>query len=264
MNSQMIFSRGLYRIRKIIRQSNLLIISDMHQAITTAINSVIFHRSLLEHYIRHHPEYQHSLEPIKVKDDSPRIIKLAAFAAEMAEVGPMAAVPGALAEIAVGDMVHHSSLVNLVENGGEIASISHKPLKVAIYAGNSPISGRIGFHLSPKDFPIGIATSSATVSSALSFGEADAVVIIAESSSLADATATAICNVVRGPDIEASVQYGLEVAEKLPHVRAAIIIRGRYIGKIGKLPRLLKLNGNPDDLFEASLYDIVPSKMKFL
>ncbi|MCP8312144.1 MAG: UPF0280 family protein [Candidatus Methylarchaceae archaeon HK02M1] len=258
MNSQMVFSRGLYRMRRTIRQSNLLIISDIPQAISTAINSVILHRSFLERYIRCHPKYQFSLEPIKVEDDAPKVIKLAAFAAEIAEVGPMAAVPGALAEIAVEDMVHHGALVNLVENGGEIASLSHKPLNVAIYAGPSPVSGRIGLHLSPKDFPIGIATSSATVGSALSLGEADAVVIIAESSSLADAVATAVCNAVQGPDIEASVQSGLELAETIPYVRAAIIIRGTHVGKVGRLPKLLKLNGSLDDLFEAGLYEIMP------
>jgi len=214
--------------------------------------------------MRDHPEYQLSLEPIKVEGDAPRIIKLAAFAAEIAEVGPMAAVPGALAEISVGEMVHDGALVNLVENGGEIASISYKPLSVAIYAGPSPVSGQIGFLLSAQDFPIGIATSSATVSSALSFGEADAVVIIAESSSLADAIATAVCNVVKGPDIEASVQSGLEIAETIPYVRAAMVVRGRYIGKVGRLPRLLKLNGSPDESFIASLHEIMPNKMTLL
>jgi ApbE superfamily uncharacterized protein (UPF0280 family) len=68
----------------------------------------------------------------------------------------------------------------------------------------------VGFLLSPFDFPIGIATSSATVGHALSFGEADAAVIVADTASIADAVATAVCNAVRGNDYEASIQKGLK------------------------------------------------------
>jgi len=264
MNSRTVFLRGLYRERRLIKQSNLLIISDTPQAVSIALNSVILNRKSLERYIEYHPEYKFSLEPIDVEDSAPKVVKLATFSAELANVGPMAAIPGALAEIAVEDMIHQDSSVSLVENGGEIASVSNRPINVGVYAGPSPLSGRIGFQLLPDDFPIGIATSSATVSHALSFGNADAAIIIARSASLADAVATAVCNAVKGSDVEASVQSGLEVAETIPHIRAAIVIRGRYIGKVGKLPRLLNLNGNLDDLFKASLHEISPSKMKFL
>lgn len=264
MNSRTVFSRGLYRKRVVIEQSNLLMISDAPRAISLALNSIIHHRKYLERYIKDHPEYRFSLSPIDVEDDAPKVVKLAAFSAELANVGPMAAIPGALAEIAVEDMAHHGSSVNLVENGGEIASISNKPINVGIYAGSSPISGQIGFQILPEDSPIGIATSSATVSHALSFGNADAAIIVAKSAALADAAATAVCNAVRGSDIEASIQFGLEVAETIPQIRGAIIIRGKYIGKVGRLPRLIKLNGKIDDLLKISLYDIFPPNMKFL
>jgi len=264
MSSKRAFLRGLYRERRVIKQSNLLIISDTLQGISVASNSVALHRKSLERYIEYRPDYKSSLEPIDVEDDAPRVVKLAAFSAELADVGPMAAIPGALAEIAVEDMVRQGSSVSLVENGGEIACISNKPINVGIYAGPSPLSGRIGFQLLSDDSPIGIATSSATVSHALSFGNADAAIVIARSAALADAAATAVCNAVKGFDAEASVQSGLEVAETIPKVRAAVVIRGRYIGKIGKLPRLLKLNGNLDDIFEASLHDIFPHKTSFL
>jgi ApbE superfamily uncharacterized protein (UPF0280 family) len=264
MSSRMVFSRGLYRKRIVIKQSNLLLISDTPQAISVALNSIILNRKYLENYIKEHPEYRFSLEPIDVEDDAPKVVKLAAFSAELANVGPMAAIPGALAEMAVEDMVHQGSSVNLVENGGEIASISNKPINVGIYAGSSPLSGRIGFQIAPQDSPIGIATSSATVSHALSFGNADAAIIVAKSAALADAAATAVCNAVKGSDVEASIQYGLEVAETIPQIRGAMIIRGKYIGKFGKLPRILKLDGNIDDLFKVSLHEIFPHDVKFL
>ncbi|MEM3539085.1 MAG: UPF0280 family protein [Nitrososphaerales archaeon] len=264
MSSRTLFLRGLYRERIVINQSNLLFISDTPQTISIALKSIILHRKYLERYIKDHPEFRFSLEPINVEDDAPKVVKLAAFSAELANVGPMAAIPGALAEIAVEDMAHQGSSVNLVENGGEIASISKKPINVGIYAGLSPITGKIGFQILPDDSPIGIATSSSTVSHALSFGNADAAIIIAKSAALADAAATAVCNAVKGSDIEASIQFGLEVAETIPQIRGAIIIRGKYIGKVGKLPRLIKLNGKIDDLFKVSLYEIFPYNMKFI
>jgi hypothetical protein len=76
------------------------------------------------------------------------------------------------------------------------------------------------------------------------------------SAALSDASATAICNAVTGTDLEASVQAGLEAAEGMPHLRGALVVRGRYVGSVGRLPRLLNLKGEVDDMFRASLYDI--------
>jgi len=192
-----------------------------------------------------------SLDPIKVEYEAPSVVKLAAEAAEIAGVGPMAAIPGALAEVAVREMIRQGALVNVIENGGEIAGLSSLPINVAIYAGSSPLSGYVGFQLIPDDFPVGVATSSATVSHALNFGKADAAVVIADSASMADAAAKAVCNAVQGDDEEASVQSGLEVAETLSPVRSAIVIRGKHIGTVGKLPTLLSLHGSVGTLFEA-------------
>ena len=93
---------------------------------------------------------------------------------------------------------------------------------------------------------------------ALNFGEADSVIVLSDSASYADAAATAISNVVRGPDHEASVQSGLELAERNLYVRSAIVIRGKYIGTVGRLPRLIRIRGSLNDVFEASLFDVFP------
>jgi len=248
-----IFDRGLFRLRWTIKQSNVLIISDLARAIELGIESILCHRRQLELYIGRRPEYALSLRPLQVDESAPEVVRMASSAAEAAQVGPMAAVPGVLAELAVRNMVLEGSLVSLVENGGEIAATSTQPLVVGIYAGSSPLSGKIGFHLTPKDFPIGIATSSATVSHALSFGEADAAVVVANTSSLADAAATAVCNSVAGKDIQASIQSGLERAESIPGVRGALVIRQNYAGTVGKLPRVIGLKGTKRELLRAGL-----------
>jgi len=256
-----IFDRGLFRLRRRIKQSNVLAISDSAHAIESGIRSIIFHRSQLELYIRRRPMYALSLDPLRIEASAPEVVKLASSAAEAAQVGPMAAVPGALAELAVRDMVLQGASVSLIENGGEVAAASTQPLTVGVYAGPSPASGRIGFYLALEDFPIGIATSSATVSHALNFGEADAAVVVADTASLADAAAKAVCNSVVGEDVKASVESGLVRAESIRGVRGALVIRRNYVGTVGKLPRLIRLNGTRDDLFVASLQELPPQEM---
>lgn len=246
------FRKGLYRLRFNIKQSNLLIVSDRWIAVKKAVESALHHRNLLEDYIRKNPAYLFTLLPVKVEENAPKIVRLAAKAGEEANVGPMAAVPGALAELIVEEMKPYSLSVSMVENGGEIAADSKISLNVGVYAGLSPISGKIGFKLKEEDFPIGLATSSATVSHALSFGNADAVIVFSDSASLSDAAATAIGNAVKGEDVEGSVQKGLEKAEEISGLRGVMVIRGRYIGVIGRLPKLLVLNGNFSEMFEAS------------
>jgi ApbE superfamily uncharacterized protein (UPF0280 family) len=256
-----IFDRGFFRLRRIMKQSNVLAISDVARAIESGIDSILYHRSQLERYVRRRPLYKLSLDPLQIEESAPEVVKLASLAAEAAQVGPMAAVPGALAELAVRDMISEGASVSLIENGGEIAAASIQPLIVGIYAGSSPVSGRIGFHLGLEDFPIGIATSSATVSHALNFGQADAAVVIANTASLADAAAKAVCNSVVGENLEASVRSGLEKAESIRGVRGALVIRRNYVGTVGKLPRLIKVKGTREELFMASLQELSPEEI---
>ncbi len=256
LEEQFPLTRGeIYRVRRRIKQSNVLSVSDSLCAIEAAFSSILHHRAALEKYIRTNPILEFALDPLILDEDAPQVARLAAEACAIAGVGPMAAIPGALAELAVNAMLSTGSRVNLVENGGEIAASSDSSLTVGIYAGQSVFSGNVGFLLSPCDFPIGIATSSASVSHALNFGEADAAVVIADTASMADAVAKAACNAVKGDDCEASVQYGLETVEKIGHTRGALIIRGGFLGTVGKLPRLVKLDGDPKDMFTAALLD---------
>jgi len=254
----------MHRVRRSIKQSNLLVISESRQAINQAFSSILWHRAALESYVRAHPSFELALDPIAVDRDAPRIVQLAAGATEIAGVGPMAAIAGSLAELAMEAMLSTGSRTNLIENGGEISASSTSPLTVGIYAGRSALSERVGFLLAPSDFPIGIATSSATVSHALNFGEADAAVIVANTASMADAVAKAACNAVRGDDCEASVQSGLEVVEKIGHVRGALIIRDSYVGMVGRLPRLVRVDGKTGEMLVAGLLDLTPPDMKMI
>ena len=121
-----------------------------------------------------------------------------AEAAEKADVGPMAAVAGVIADLAVQDMIAAGCEVAVVEDGGEISAQSNMPVDVAVAAGDEPLSKRFGFRLT--EFPIGVATSSGRFSHALSFGDAEAATVFCKNATLADAAATAVGNVVKGED----------------------------------------------------------------
>jgi len=249
-----IFSRGLYRARRRIGESNIFVISDIAEGIDAAFRSVMENREQLKSYIELNPSYRFSLSPVEIDERlQPRLASLAASSASLANVGPMAAIPGTIADLAVESMLEHGCSVSVVENGGEISAVSSIPLVVAIYAGKTPTSGKIGFLLERSDFPIGIATSSASVSHALSFGEADAAVVVSDSASMADAAATRVCNEVRGEGEEEAIEAGLRTAKVIPCVRGALIVKGSHIGFVGSLPKIVKLRGAAEGIFEACL-----------
>ena len=102
----------------------------------------------------------------------------------------------------------------------------------------------IGFLVEKKDCPIGIGTSSATVGHALSFGQADAVTIFAVSAALADAAATKVANSVKGNDVEKSIKKGLDIADDIDGVFGTFISRKDKIGQTGRLPKMIKIEGD--------------------
>jgi hypothetical protein len=68
---------------------------------------------------------------------------------------------------------------------------------VSIYAGASPLSGRVGLRIHERHMPLGICSSSGTIGHSLSMGTADAVCVLSPSAALADAAATALGNHIR-------------------------------------------------------------------
>jgi len=142
--------------------------------------------------------------------------------------------------IAVNAMIDEGCEVAVVENGGEISAVSNITIDVAIAAGDAPLSNKIGFRLA--DFPVGIATSSGRFSHALSFGEAEAVTVICKNAGLADAAATAVCNVVKGKDCQAGIQAGIGKALSIQGVQGVLIIFKEFTGTAGKIPQIIKIN----------------------
>jgi ApbE superfamily uncharacterized protein (UPF0280 family) len=221
------------------KETQCTIIADKKQGIQTAIKSIKKNRKALEEYSEAHPKFLYTLEPLSAPAE-PLVAKLMAEAAEKAKVGPMAAVAGVLADLAVKDMVADGCEVAVVENGGEISAISNMPIDVAVAAGDVPLSKRFGFRLT--EFPIGVATSSGRFSHALSFGDAEAATVFCRNAGLADAAATAVGNVVKGEDCQAAIQAGISKALSIQGVEGVLIIFKGFTGTAGKTPQIIKVS----------------------
>jgi len=169
---------------------------------------VLEHRGCLEAYIRDNPGFLPALTPWALTGPAPPIVRDMVEASAAAGVGPMAAVAGAVAA-RVGQGLQAVSDQVIVENGGDIFLCTAQPATVAVYAGRSPLSLRIGVRVDGGGQPMGICTSSGTVGHSLSFGRADAICVISRSCALADAAATAVGNrILTAGDMPAALAFG--------------------------------------------------------
>lgn len=190
-------------------------------------------RQELDSYIEAQPDFFHSLVPIPPLPDAPELAKAMASAAAAGGVGPMAAVAGAFAET-VGQYLceEHGVRECIIENGGDIYLHTLRAARIAIYAGGSPLSGRLALRIKKAAMPLGVCTSSATVGPSLSFGCTDATTTLCRSAALADAYATTLGNLVRSAkDIDAA----LAAAQKLVGLEGCVIICGDKLGAWGKI-----------------------------
>jgi ApbE superfamily uncharacterized protein (UPF0280 family) len=231
-------TRQLFKEQFTHKESQCTIISDKQKAVQAAKESIIRSYQELEIYVRANPKFLYTLTPIPAPE-KPLVAKLMAEAAQKAGVGPMAAVAGAIADIAVEDMKHVGCEVAVVEDGGEISAQSNTPVDVAVAAGEEPLSKRFGFRLS--EFPIGVATSSGRFSHALSFGDAEAAIVFCKDAALADAAATAVGNMVKGEDAQAGIKAGIKKGLWIEGVEGVLILYLGQVGTAGKIPQIIKV-----------------------
>ncbi|MGB2876760.1 MAG: UPF0280 family protein [Dehalococcoidales bacterium] len=202
--------------------------SDLHRK---AHRLVLKYRDGIEKYIARHPDFLTSLEPVEVEAQAPKIVRAMADAARLCGVGPMAAVAGAIAEFVGKELLEFSPEI-IVENGGDIYLKSLRRRTIGVFAGGSPLTGKLGLDIAPEDTPLGICTSSGTVGHSLSFGKADAVIVLADSATLADAAATAIGN--RVSEV-ADIEKGIEFAQDIGRLKGVVIIKDDRLGVWGEV-----------------------------
>lgn len=232
-----------------VRETIVMVIADeeYHQV---CLESIYRSRAALELYIMEDPFFKVTLEPYECKPDAPEVVKRMVRSTTRVGVGPMAAVAGTIAWLALEDMVEAGCRYAIVDNGGDIALINDEPVVVGIYAGESPIRG-LGLEITPQESILGICTSAGTVGPSISFGNADAAMIISRDVSLSDAAATALGNRITD---EAALSTAFDFLKDIPEVTGALGIIGDKMATYGHLPRIVRANvdynkitkGDPD------------------
>ena len=220
----------LIKFEVIVKETDLLVRAERDLSKETR-ESVLKYRHQLETYIGMNPQFQESLVPLADDPHAPEIVREMIRTSQLARVGPMAAVAGAMAEMVSRDLLKLSKEV-IVENGGDIYLATSKERTIGIYAGNSALSLKIGIVISPEETPLGVCTSSGTVGPSLSLGRANAVCLLSKSAALADAAATAVGNVVKE---KKDIELGLETGREIEGVLGTLIIVEEKMGVWGNI-----------------------------
>lgn len=189
------------------------------------------YRREIKDYIYTDPSFLNSLTPITPKENAPEIVRHMCLVASITNVGPMAAVAGAISEYVGMELLKFTDEI-ILENGGDIFLTSKNNKKILVYAGSSPFSNKIALEVPGNHTPLGICTSSGTLGHSLSFGKADAVVILAEDTLLADAAATSICNMIQSSD---DLESGIAFAKSINGIQGILIIIGDKMGAWGEM-----------------------------
>lgn len=192
-------------------------------------------RRQMDAYLLMDPQYKTALTPYNAGLEAPNILKEMSRVSHKTGIGPMSAVAGAVAK-KVAEFLGTQEVI--VENGGDIYALAASDMDISVFAGQSPLSEKIGLHIPAAEFPLGICTSSGTVGPSLSLGRADAVMIVCKDVMLADSYATAMANRIKTVN---DLQSVIDRISDIPEILGAIAVKDDRMAISGRFElRLFK------------------------
>ena len=226
---QLVTGEDLKRFWVREEQSDLLI-SAHGVFVEEARAALLEARAQIIEYAAGRKDFYTSLQPLEMDESAPPVVRDMLLAGIAANVGPMAAVAGAVAQY-VGEALLNFSDEVIVENGGDVYVCTRTPRTMCVVA-ESAEAGCV--HLRPRvgdRISYGVCTSSGRLGPSLSLGNADSVTVLADRTAVADALATRLCNLVRRPEDVAKV---LEHSRSTP-AKGVVIIMKDCFGALGAL-----------------------------
>lgn len=189
-------------------------------------------RRAMDAYLLMDPQYKAALQPYDAGLEAPDILKEMSRVSHKTGIGPMSAVAGAVA-LKVAEFLKSRYGVKevIVENGGDIYADATVDMDIAVFAGQSPLSEKVGLHIPASAFPCGICTSSGTVGPSLSLGRADAMLIICKDVLLADSYATAFANRIQTVN---DLQPVIDRIQNTPDILGALAIKSDRLAVAGQ------------------------------
>ncbi len=188
-------ARGMISFNVVIKETDLWVSAEKDLA-EDARDMVVGYRRQLEHYIQAHPDFLTTLSPYQHDPFAASIVQEMINATADIGVGPMASVAGAIAQFVGMDLLKSTGQV-IIENGGDIFMNLKRDATVSIFAGESPLSDRVGIRIAENMMPVGICSSSGKVGHSLSMGSSDVITVLSASAIRADGAATALGNRIR-------------------------------------------------------------------
>lgn len=202
-----------------------------------AERAVLDARHDIESFIAADPFFQTTFEPYAPRDDMADVVRRMCLASEKANVGPMAAVAGAIAEQAVMRMTEEGCPHCIVDNGGDVAMCTSRNAIVGIYSGTE--NEGMALDVPPSEGILGICTSSGTIGPSISFGKADVALVISHDVALADACATRLGNLVVD-DEEGTIERALREVLGIKGVLGVLVMVNGRMGMAGRVPKLVR------------------------
>ncbi len=216
-----------------VEESIVTIVSD-EPYVRVAEKAVFEARESVSRKIREDPFFGVTYEPYPVDPADDELVRRMCRASIVAGVGPMAGVAGAVAVHAVERMAEAGAEEAIVENGGDIAFLSRRPVPVGIYAEDSVFKD-VAFMMT-SDVVTGICSSSARIGPSVSLGSSDLCTVFSDDVVLADCCATALGNMVSGPDSMASA---VERIGSLTGVKGCVAVCGGKVAMFGEVPEMV-------------------------
>lgn len=188
-------------------------------------------RQVLIDHIKKDPGFEITFSGYEVPPEvHPMLREMASFG-RIFNIGPMAAVAGAIAEYLGKELLKFSQEV-IVENGGDIFLSLRKPMPIKLFSGQKSVFNQLALTVLPRQMPLGIGTSSGKMGRSTSLGKADAVTIVARSAILADAAATFFGNQIHGQE---DVGSAFALLKKFPELLGMIVVVGASLFVAGDI-----------------------------
>ncbi len=203
-------------------------------------------REQVEAYIAKDPYFKATFDPYPVRSDMGEVVKHMCNAAQKADVGPMAAVAGAISQAAVTAMVEAGCKHCLVDNGGDIAMRTNRTVTVGLYAGECT-PNYLAIEVPATKRMLGICTLLRHGRAVHIPGQGDLATVISEDVALSDACATKLGNLITEDDLTLMDRSIREVLS-IKGVKGALVMINGKLGMGGDVPRLVRCDVPPDKI----------------
>ena len=218
------------------KETIVTITSEDKRYIEIGKKQILKTRKQIEKYIEKNPFFKETLKPFDCKKSDPAIIKKMCLCSEKFNIGPMSTVAGTIAESALKSMISNGAKHAIVDNGGDIALYSNKPINIGIFTGYNS-TNKLAYIIPPTNEIFGICTSSGNIGHSLSFGNTDAVTVFSKNVIVADAAATAIGNFI---EKFSDIRDSLNIFSGIDEIQGSVVFIDNNIGLWGKIPKIIQ------------------------